>query len=82
MGQDSGRQGGEGNGKAGNGKAGHGGNAKGGNVNDAHAKGGWNAGWGNAGKIRGRNGGFPSGGRRGGVPFKATGHKGGISRQG
>ncbi|WP_140558272.1 hypothetical protein [Bifidobacterium sp. UTCIF-39] len=45
-------------------------------------KGGWNAGWGNAGKIRGRNGGFPSGGRRGGVPFKATGHKGGISRQG
>ena len=45
-------------------------------------KGGWNASWGNVGKIRGRNGGFPSGGHRGGVPFKATGHKGGISRQG
>ncbi|NEG96750.1 hypothetical protein GFD17_08290 [Bifidobacterium sp. SMB2] len=42
---------------------------------------GWNAGWNNAGKIHGKGRGFVAG-RRGGVPFKATGHKGGISRQG
>ncbi|WP_133119536.1 hypothetical protein [Bifidobacterium primatium] len=41
---------------------------------------GWNAGWGN-GKIRGKGRGFVAG-RHGGTPFKATGHKGGISRQG